>query len=196
MHIKSKEKSRFRLTHLLVFDAIMSALGVIFMIFVRFPLIPQVSYLIYDLGDIPAMIAGLLAGPIHGLLTLLVICLLQLFTANSSGFWGLLMHFVSSGALVLVPALLWKWKKDNRVLIVSLFLATIVLVGIMIPFNLLVTPIFSGVPVEQVWEMILPVLIPFNALKGAISGVITFILFNALLRASDKKILHIFDRGE
>jgi len=50
----------------------------------------------------------------------------------------------------------------------------------MIPANLIITPIYLGVKREIVVKMLIPVIIPFNLLKGAISGFLTFILYKRL----------------
>jgi riboflavin transporter FmnP len=166
--------------HSLALDGILAALGVVLMLLVRVPLLPAAPWLIYDMGDIPAMIGGLILGPAHGLLILAVVCIVQMVTPVSSGLYGLIMHFVASGILVLIPALMWKMKKSQPMLVVSLLLAAAAMTAIMIPLNLVVTPIFLGVTVDEVMPMILPILLPFNAIKGLINAIATFIVFQSV----------------
>ncbi len=186
---------RTRKTRVVVFDAVMAALGVVLMLTIRFPLIPLpgASHLLYDFGDIPAMLGGIIAGPIHGMLILGIISLLQLMTPNSNGFIGFIMHFLASGALVMLPALFWKWKQTKKSLSIGLILGAIGIVLIMIPLNLIITPGFFGVPLEAVLEMIVPILLPFNLLKGLLSGAVTYFIFSSLVKATDRKIINYFD---
>ena len=46
---------------------------------IHFPIIPAVSFIAYDMADVPVLIGTLLYGPIPGLLILLVASLVQAF---------------------------------------------------------------------------------------------------------------------
>ena len=46
--------------------------------------------------------------------------------------------------------------------------------------NLLVTPIYAGMPVEVVAAMIVPILLPFNTMKAALNAVITLAIYKAI----------------
>jgi riboflavin transporter FmnP len=174
---------------LLALDGLMAALGVLLMFVLRVPLFPGVApWLIYEMGDVPAIIAGLMAGPAHGLLVLLVICLVQLVTPMASGIYGLFMHFLASGLLVLIPALLWKRKKTNLNLILGLVLGSVAMTLIMIPMNLIITPLFTNAPVEAVKALLLPAIIPFNLIKACLNSVISFVVFLALKRVFKSKL--------
>ena len=52
----------------------------------------------------------------------------------------------------------------------------------MIGWNLIITPIYLGVPVEAVIGMILPILLPFNLLKAGINALITFLVYKPIAR--------------
>lgn len=43
--------------------------------------------------------------------------------------------------------------------------------------NLLITPIYTGTDVATVAAMIIPILLPFNALKIVINDVLAFVLY-------------------
>ena len=185
---KSLGKSK-RSTRIMAFDAIMAALGVLLMLFLRFPLLPVAApWLIYDLGDLAAILAGLIAAPVHAIIVLLIICIVQMATPNASGFWGFVMHFVASGVMVIVPALVWQRKKNRSSLILGLVGGVIALIIIMIPLNIIITPIFTGASVEAVLEMIMPIIVPFNLIKGLLNTVFSYLIFAALLRAGDAKV--------
>lgn len=170
----------------LALDGVLAALGVVLMLLVRFPLVPAAPWMLYDMGDLPAIIGGLIAGPVHGLLILLVVCLIQLLTPNASGFYGFLMHFVASGILVLIPSLVWRKSQKQSTLVVSLIVAALAMTAVMIPMNLWITPLFAGVPYQAVVDMIVPILLPFNLIKGLINTLGSFLIFQGVKGVAKK----------
>ena len=46
--------------------------------------------------------------------------------------------------------------------------------------NLVITPAWLGVPLDAVIAMIVPILIPFNLLKGALNSVLTLIIYKSI----------------
>lgn len=161
-------------------DGVMAALGVVLMLLIRFPLVPAAPYMLYDGGDIPAMVGAMMVGPWHGLLILGVICLVQMVTPNSSGFYGLLMHFLASGVLVFIPAFVWKRRQSQKSLVAALLVSVLLMTALMIPLNLLVTPLFLGVGIDEVMKMIVPILLPFNLVKGLLNAVATYLIYRGL----------------
>ncbi len=57
---------------------------------------------------------------------------------------------------------------------------------IMILWNWLITPLYMGVPREEVVSMLLPVFLPFNLIKGAINAALTLLLYNPIVTALRK----------
>jgi riboflavin transporter FmnP len=47
----------------------------------------------------------------------------------------------------------------------------------MIVANILLTPIFYGIPQDKVVELVLPALLPFNLIKGVTSSIITYLVY-------------------
>lgn len=181
------EKNRSHVRNL-AFAGMFAALGVLLMLLVRFPLVPSMNWLVYDAGDIPAMLAGIVLGPIWGLAVLVVICLVQLLTPNSSAHWGFIMHFIASGVLVLIPALAWKIKKNRIAVLIGLIIGGLGMTALMIPLNLIITPIYTKMPVEAVKDLIVPALLPFNLLKALINCTVSYIIFLALNQFIEKKM--------
>ena len=54
------------------------------------------------------------------------------------------------------------------------------MVAAMAVLNLLLTPLYMGASVKDVLGMLLPVIIPFNAIKAGINAVVTFVLYKAI----------------
>lgn len=160
--------------------ALLAALSIVVVYLVHFPLIPAAPWLEYDMADVPILLATLLFGPLWGLAILAVVCLIQAFMLGGSGWVGCVMHFISSGALVLIVG--WLYRREHRFwhMILGMVLGVVAVVALMIPLNLTMTVYFNGVPFEAVKQMIVPVIIPFNLLKAGINCVLTAVLFKAL----------------
>lgn len=168
----------------LVQAAMLAALSLILMVVVRFPIFAAAPFLEYDMADVPVLIASLILGPGYGLAVLLVTCAIQAFTVSASaGVWGFIMHFVSSSALVIISSLVFKKKPDAKGLVLGLLAGAVVMVLLMIPLNILITPIYTGAPRAAVIGMLVPIIIPFNAIKAVINTVVTGIVYFPLTKA-------------
>ena len=157
--------------------ALMAALSIILVYFIHFPIFPAASFLEYDPADIPLMIAGFVFGPVTALLVCAVTCAIQAMTVSAaSGVIGFCMHFFATGAFVLVSGLLSKHFKSKGGIIVALLCGTIVTILMMIPLNLIFTPMY-GTPIEAVKQMMLPVIVPFNAIKFFVNALLTYLVY-------------------
>lgn len=184
--IKLKNNNKILKT---VETAVLAALGVVFMFVIRFPLLPSAGFLEYDMGDIPVIAATLLLGPSAGTAVLFIVALIQSVTVSAASSWqGFLMHFISSEIYILVLSILYKKlsaKTPSSIgMVISLAVSTVLMTAVMIPLNLIFTPMYMKVPVQAVTELLLPAIVPFNLLKGAINSLITFLIYFPL-----KKIL-------
>lgn len=185
-------RNNSRAIYKMVTLAMLAALGVVLMAIVRFPLIPSAPFLEYDMGDVPVLIATLMFGPLEGLLCLLVVSLLQTLTVSSAMGWiGFIMHMISSGVFLLAAGLIYKKIKSLKGLIAGLICGAVAMTLVMIPLNILLTPIYMGAPRQEVINMLIPAIIPFNAAKGAISSAVTAILFIPLSKILKKSGLYI-----
>lgn len=177
--------------------AMLAGLGVVLMLAIRFPIFPAAPFLEYDMGDVPVIVGGMLFGPISGLLILFVVSFIQAVTVSASSGWvGFVMHFASSGVWVLLTSLVYKKIQSKSGYILGLIIGTIAMVGVMIPLNLIFTVHFLGVPSQAVKDMILPIIIPFNSIKGVSNSIIAFLLFLPLKRILDNSNIVFRKKGK
>ncbi|HHV96974.1 MAG TPA: ECF transporter S component [Clostridiaceae bacterium] len=166
----------------LVKIAVLSALAIVLMILLRFPLIPSAPYMEYDPADIPVFIGGFMYGPIAGLIITVIVSFIQAITVSASSGWiGFVMHVIATGSFVIVASLIYKKIHTYKGAIISLIAGTITMTVIMIPANLIFTPMF-GVPLETVKAGILTIIVPFNLLKAIINSVVTLLVYKPLSR--------------
>lgn len=170
--------------------AMLAALSVVLMLVVRFPLIPTASFLEYDMGDVPVLIATFLFGSLPGFAVLVIESLIQAITVSSSSGWvGFVMHVCSSGVFLLAAGLIYKKIKSVKGLIFGLAVGSIVMTLIMIPLNLIFTVHFLGTPREAVISMLIPAIIPFNLFKAVINSVVSAITYIPLQKILTKSKL-------
>lgn len=162
----------------LVETSVLAALSVVFMLTIRFWLLPGAKFLEYDMGDVPVIVASLLLGPGAGTICLFFVSLIQALTVSAAGSWqGFLMHFISSEVFLLATYFITRKGIGRGRLAFSFAVSTVLMCAIMIPLNLIFTPMYMHVPVQAVVELLLPAIIPFNLFKGAINSFVVFLLY-------------------
>lgn len=164
----------------LVQMAMLAAVSIVLIYFVRIPLIPAAGHLVYDLADIPILLGAFTLGPGAGMLILTVVSAIQAAFLGGNGFIGFFMHMIASGTLVLVATFLYRrLGEGSRNLVISLATGGICMTAIMIPLNLIFTPLL-GVPMEVVKALMLPGILPFNLIKSVLTCTLFFILYKSL----------------
>lgn len=182
-------------TVILVQKAMLTALAVVLMLTVRFPLLPAAKFLEYDMGDIPVVIATLMFGIPSGAIILVLEALVQSLTVSAASSWeGFVMHVLSSLLFISVTYFfgsIGKKKEKKRIfLTVGLVVAVSATAAVMIPLNLIFTPMYLGVPVQSVKEMMLPIIVPFNLIKCTINAVVSVALYAPLVSILKKTHLY------
>lgn len=146
----------------------------------KFPILPTASYLEFDFADVLIHLCTLMFGTLPGLCVLLVVSLIQAFLLGGNGWVGLVMHFVASGAVVVIIGTVCAKKQTIGRLCAALAIGTLAQTLIMIPMNYIFTPILFGVDTQMVTAMLLPAIIPFNLIKAGINCICTGIIFKVL----------------
>ncbi|MDR3344972.1 MAG: ECF transporter S component [Oscillospiraceae bacterium] len=182
MSIKLSSKSSeliFKQTAL----AMLAAISVVSVFVLHFPIIPGFAFLEYDPADIFILLAGLFFGCLGGLEVLVVTAVVQaMIISTYSGIIGGIMHVAATGALVLIACLLHeKVLRKPALLPVCLLLGCIAMTAVMVPMNLIFTPLYTGATREVVWGMVLPAIVPFNAIKSVANSVLACGLYMTLL---------------
>ena len=168
-------------TRQLVSMAMLGAISIVLVSAIHFPLIPAAAFLEYDPADIPILICAFAYGPMAGFLLTVVVSFIQGFTVSAqSGIIGVIMHIYATGFCVLVAGTIYKRHKTRKVAVIALICGAIVQTLAMVLMNMVFTPLFMGAPLETVLAMMIPAIIPFNALKAGINCTITFFLYKSI----------------
>lgn len=164
-------------TRQLVTMALMCAIGVL-LSFVEFPLLPGVTWLKYDASAMPAMVCGFAFGPAAGLAVGVVGAVIH--GILMADFSGAVMNILVVAGFILPAALVYRRSRTFKSGVVGLVLSAITATVMAILGNLVITPMWLGVPLDAVVAMILPILTPFNLIKAGINAVLTLIVYKSI----------------
>ena len=181
MKKNSGQQNRFtakRLALIAVFVALSYAVS-----FLETP--PIAGFLRLDFGNVFILLISLLFGPIEGV----VVCLLKesLRCLTSATFCiGEAANFVITSAFILLPSLLYRYKKGIKVVLLSLGGACLIGTAVALLMNrclllpwfyqLGFIPVSAGEMFGQIWW----ILLLFNLGKCALISLIVFLLYKRL----------------
>ena len=171
--MKNKYTSKQQIQRLTT-AAVLAALSLVLMVTVRFPVFPSATFYEMEFADVPILICSSVLGPVYSLVTLLVVCIIQTLTvSSSSGIIGFLMHFLSSGLMIITISLLRKRVSGLKGIILSSLMGVIVVVIVMIPMNIWLTSVFMNLAVTDFVKGFLGVCVAFNLIKAG-SNILLF----------------------
>jgi len=156
------------------------AISVVLVYLVHFPIFPPVPFLEYDPADIPIFIGTFAFGPLAGIMLVVVTAVVQGVTVSAaSGIYGIIMHILATGSFVLVAGNIYRGQKSRKKAVIALAAGVATWTGVMVIANLIVTPLFMGVPVSVV-KGLLPYIIGFNLIKAGANSIVTFFLYKRI----------------
>ena len=153
--------------------AMICALAYLCMFILRF----KVLFLTFDIKDAVLAIASLLYGPLWGVISSAFVAFMEMFTVSETGFYGCVMNFLSSASFTFVCGLIYKYRKSISGAILGVTAGAFAMTAVMLLANLLITPIYMGVPRSEVAAMIPTLLLPFNAVKAVVNGAVTLLIY-------------------
>lgn len=162
--------------------AVLCALAYLCMFVFRF----KVSFLTFDFKDAILSVIAFLYGPVYGIISSLVVSLLELVTVSDTGLYGFIMNFLSSAAFAGVCGIFYKYKRTLSGAVIGALCAMIAMTAVMLIANVFITPLYMKVPQSVVIQMIPSLLLPFNLLKGAFNAAVTMIVYKPITSALKK----------
>ena len=171
-----EQKSTVRLAKM----GMLVAIAIVLVAIIHFPIIPALPFMEYDPADIPIIIGTFAFGPLAGVTLTLVTAVVQGVTVSAqSGIYGILMHFIATGTYALVAGNIYRVNKTKKGAVTALIAGTLSMTAIMIPANLLITPLFMGTTVGVVAKLI-PFIALFNLIKAGINSIVTFLVYKRI----------------
>jgi len=191
MSINRKQTVRNTAVRDICVIGVFSALSVVLAMLIHLPLIPSVAFLEYDPADIPIFLISGALGPIAGLIMTAVVSVIQGITVSASSGWtGILMHFLATGFFVLAECLVLRLMRKKNIsetlsMICAMGAGVVTMTVVMMLWNLIFTPFFMHMSLQDFLPF-LPYIVLFNVLKAAINGAAAFILWRLLRRPIEK----------
>ena len=168
----------------------LTALSIILVYAIHFPIFPSAAFLDYDRADVPILIGTFLYGPWWGLALTAVVSLLQWLLVSPQSLWvGAVMHFLATGSYVVAAGLIYQHNKTRTASLFGMALGALLQTLMMIPMNLIFTVHFFGVPREAVIALLPSAIIPFNAIKTVANSILTFLLYKRVARLFEKDLI-------
>lgn len=168
----------------------LTALSIILVYAIHFPIFPSASFLEYDMADVPILIGTFLYGPWWGLALTGVVSVLQWLLVSPQSLWvGAAMHFCATGSYVIAAGLIYRYNRSRKGALIGMAVGSALQTLMMIPMNLIFTVHFFGVPKETVIALLPTAIIPFNAIKTVANSLITFLLYKRVSRLFERNLL-------
>ncbi len=163
--------------------AMLSAISLV-LFFLEFPVIPSLSHLKLDFSDVPALVAGVLFGPVPAIIVELVKNLLELIIKGmgTQMGYGNLMNFLVGCAYVVPFSIAYrrlKKKGDTKAILVCSAAGTVTILLVGFLANYLVAPLFFehflGIILDRagLWAAVWGAT-AINCIKGVMLSVISF----------------------
>ena len=153
------------------------------------------GFLTFDVKDAVITIAAMQFGPISAIVISLLVSFVEMITISGTGPWGFLMNFIGSAAFAAIASALYLYmprlKKTLAGAVFGLVTAALVMTGLMLVMNIFITPIYTHAPLAAIYDMMLPLLLPFNLIKAVANAAIVFVLYKPLCVALRK--IHVME---
>lgn len=164
---------------------ILALLGTISLVlfFLNFPLPFLPPYLKIDFSEVPALIAAFIFSPIAGVIVIGVKNLLYLAVSGAGDPIGVIANFLAGVMFVVPVAFLYHKYKGVKSIVSGLISGTVIMaLGMSVLNYLFILPAYGWFMgwemTEQVkWISVIAGVLPFNAIKGIVVGLLFVPLF-------------------
>jgi len=144
------------------------------------PLVPFPP-LRYDPKDIIIVFGGFILGPVPALIISAIVSFFEMITFSTTGYIGFIMNVVSSASFCCTAVIIYKFRKSLSGAVIGLISGCLLTTGLMLLWNYFLTPIYMGYPRQAVADMLVPVFLPFNLLKGSLNAAGAMLLYKPLV---------------
>lgn len=177
---------------------IFTAMAVVLMYLeVAVPLMPP--FLKFDFSEIPVLIGSFALGPVYGIIIELLKNLIHMPFTGTMGI-GELSNFITGSIYAFTAGFIYSRNRTRKGAVMSMIIATLVLGLIAVPFNYFITlPLYGSVlgfsteaivgmsaavnpMIHDKTGLILWAFLPFNLMKGAVVGFVTFWIYKPVSR--------------
>ncbi len=196
-------------TKKLIVIAVFSAISFLLYYLGQYCKMPTIfpSWLDFQISELPAVLVGFMFGPISGSAVIIIKCLLKM-PLSGTMFVGEAADIILGLALVVPASLIYKKNKDKKSALIGLLVGVVCSIAVSVLSNRfmlvpLFVKVFFGGDIELIaaacstlfpkingsnfytYYLLLSV-IPFNILRCAVTGIITFLVYKRLSKVIKK----------
>ena len=170
-----KRLSAKRLALMAVFVALSYAVS-----FLEVPLFPATPYLKLDFGNVFILLISFLLGPVEGV----IVCAIKeglRVLGSSSGGVGEIANFLVTTSYILLPSIVYQYKKGLKIVIPCLLAACVIGTGAALLANRFINfPLYMGEGAAAVFAGAFWFIVAFNLIKTLSIGLLTILLYKRL----------------
>lgn len=138
------------------------------------------SFLKLDFGNVFIILISFLLGPVEGVIVCLLKESLRLLSSSSGGA-GEIANFLVTSSYLLLPSIVYCYRKGFAVVISTLCVACLIATGTALLANrLIVFPFYFQSGASAMFEEFWVALLVFNLIKSVAIGVLTVLLYKRL----------------
>ncbi|MCL2019670.1 MAG: ECF transporter S component [Oscillospiraceae bacterium] len=179
---------RFTTKNLVVL-ALLSAIAAAVTFVFNLSLIPAAPFLTYDPKDVFIVLGGFLFGPLAVILMSATVSFIEMLIISKDGFIGMAANMLSTCTFACTAVLIYRTRKNVLSAAIGLTIGCVASTCVMLLWNFLIVPLYMQIPdmtIEQTREhvknnMLIPVFLPFNLIKGGINAVLLIIVYKPLM---------------
>ena len=164
-----------RLVLMALFVALSYVIG-----FLEFPIFPATPYFKLDFANVFIMLTGFLLGPVEGIIVCALKELLSLIDSSSGGA-GEVANFLMASAFILLPSIVYQFKKGFKVVAATLAGACLLGTATALVVNrFIVFPLYMGEAAPAVFHQVFWFAVAFNLIKTVAVSLVTVLLYKRL----------------
>ena len=165
------------ITKTLVGTALFSALSFIVSL-IEFPIFPAAGFLKLDFSAVFTLLGGFMYGPIAGVGICAIKELIRFAVGSGTGGVGEIANFIVTTVFIIVPTVVYKYKKGLPVVIVTLLIGIVLqTLAALICNRFIMFPLYMGEGAENAFNSLWFYVAIFNLIKGVAVSVIVFLLY-------------------
>ena len=176
-------KVNFFTTRNMVALAMLTAIGYA-LSWLEFPIFPPAPFLKLDFSNVPTMLGGYMFGFPGAIIIEGIKQLIIWPTKSSTGGVGELANFVMTASFVIVPSLMYRWRKGLPSVFIGMGVGVVLQVISALLCNRFITfPLFAGylgMEAGEAFALLWPYVLGFNAIKAVAISVVTLLLYKRL----------------
>ena len=178
--IKARQQNPINMTKRIVFTAVFSALAYA-VSYLEFPIFPGAPFLKLDFSAVFITLVAFMFGPIAGVSACATKELICFITKSSTGGIGELANFIVISGFILLPSIVYCFKKGFLTVVITLIIACLIEVGLSLLVNRFINfPLYMGDGASSAFNELWVFVMLFNLIKSVAISLLTILLYKRL----------------